>query len=364
MNPFFGISPVDGSEYLTSRCSLNRAVLQKLPVRGIEDGIEGRAFKDIFSTPLLVREIQDRARDYGVDISSYDEHMLPHFLNMAMESDSARERTMAQRVVEKFGNRLGILLLALRQGDPENRRARADWNDACWDCWHDLSTLILTGGLASSMLGRRFKEQIQYVFDCAGEQPYHIRLFDNGAYLGVMGVAQRLLPDGETGVVFDFGHTNFKRAVVTKSGGVITGFSPMDTKKSKYMRSRFDSEAEHRAYAMDLHRYIVNTIVTSFKEAQVVHRELSDRVIISIASYTYSGILDAGRGGYAKLCKLGENYASILGEDISSELHRELRVRLIHDGTATALYFSDVPDSVCITLGTGFGVGFPQIRLN
>lgn len=362
-NPFLSTSEYDGSEYVTFRCSLNRAKLAKLPLRGIEDGIEGRYFSDIFSTPLIVEEIRRLSRSYGIDLSGYPDARLPMILNVALGSEDIRRHQLAERVIRKFGNRLGLLFLALRRGEGENRLARPDWDDSCWDYWHRVGTLILTGGLASSMLGRRLKEQVQYIFDLAGEKPYNIILYDNGAFLGVMGVAQRLMRDNSAALVCDLGHTNFKRALVRKANGVIEFFSPFESVPSQFMQSRFDSEAERLASARDLHQYVIRTLVSSYREASEV-TPLSDEILISIANYTYSGRLNSVRGGFAKLCALGtDHYAAILEEVLSGELRRSIRVRLVHDATATALYFADIPDAVCLTLGTAFGVGFPQIRL-
>ena len=362
-NPFIARSEYDGSEYVTLRCSLNRALLAKAPVDGIENGVEGKCFSDIFSTPLIVREIRRLSRFYNIDFSDIPDSRLPMVLDEALVSSEIRCNQLAERVIRKFGNRLGLLLLSLRTGLPENRLVRPDWDDDCWEFWRDVDTVILTGGLASSMLGRRFKEQVQYVFDMAGERPYNIRLFDNGAYLGVMGIAQRLMGDNSASLVFDLGHTNFKRALVRMSGGEISGFSPFESLPSMYMRSRFDSEQEEHDMALELHNYIVNTVVSTYREAVKV-TELSDRLLFSIANYTYSGVLNTERGGFAKLSVLGDNYAAALEEALSGELRREVEVRLVHDATATALYFADVPDSVCITLGTAFGVGFPEIKIN
>lgn len=361
-NPFFSISEVDQTEYLSSRCSLNRARMMKLPVYGIENSLEGKSFSEIFSTRLIVDEIRRISRYYAIDLSDISDHELPHVLDTALISDDIRYQQMAQRVVVKFGNRLGMLLLTLRTGLPENRAARDDWDDACWDYWHDIDTVILSGGLASSMLGRRFKEQIHYVFDYAGERSYHIKLFDNGAYLGVMGIAQRLMQDDTTCLVFDLGQTNFKRALVSKSEGQISAFSPMESLPSRFMQSRFDDEGDKLACAYDLHHFIVKTMIDSFRNVPD-GVTLSDHILISIANYTHSGILYSERGGYAKLSLLGENYARILEEELSGELRRDVKLSLIHDGTATALYFSDIPDAVSITLGTMFGVGFPEINI-
>ena len=360
LNPFLAISEYDGSEYVPYRCSLNRAVLAKLPIKGIEDEIEGRYFSDIFSTPLIVQEIRRLSRHYRIDLSAIPDARLPMILNDALVSDDIRYQQLGERVVRKFGNRLGLIFLALRMGEEENRLARPDWDDACWDYWHEVETLILTGGLASSMLGRRFKEQVHYIFDRIGEKPCHIRLYDNGAYLGVMGLAQRLMSDDETALVFDLGHTNTKRALVRKSGGEIAGFSAFESLPTKFMQSRFESDNEKFISALSLHNFIVKPIAATFREAP----EVSDRILISIANYTYSGRLNTIRGGYAKLSALGgDNYAAVLEETLSGELRRDIKVRLVHDATATALYFSDIPNAICLTLGTGFGISFPDIAI-
>ena len=362
-NPFIATSEYDGSEYVTDRCSLNRAVLSKLPLYGIDDEIEGKCFSDIFSTPLIVEEIRRLSRSYRIDLSDIPDARLPMVLNEALISEDIRYHQLAERVIKKFGNRLGMLFLALKRGEEENRLARPDWDESCWDYWHNVGTLILTGGLASSMLGRRFKEQVHYIFDMAGEKPYHIRLYDNGAYLGVMGIALRLMHGSSAALVFDLGHTNFKRALVRLNGGEIAGFSPFDSLPSRYMQSRFDSEQEKHAAAQQLNKYVIQTVVSTYREALQVTQP-SDEILISIANYTYSGRLNPIRGGFSKLCTLGtDHYASVLEEVLSGELRRDIRVRLVHDATATALYFSDVPDAVCLTLGTAFGIGFPGIKI-
>jgi hypothetical protein len=362
-NPFLSTSEYDGSEYVSFRSSLNRAVLAKLPIAGIEDDIEGKCFSDIFSTPLIVSEIRRLSRHYRIDFSDIPDARLPMILNDALVSDDVRLRQLGERVIRKFGNRLGLLFLALRMGEEENRLARPDWDDVCWDYWRSVETLILTGGLASSMLGRRFKEQVHYIFDRVGEKPYRIRLYDNGAYLGVMGLAQRLMRGDETALVFDLGHTNTKRALVRRSGGEIAGFSAFESLPSKFMQSRFDNEHEEYIAALSLHNYIVKTIAATYREAREV-TDVSERILISIANYTYSGRLNPFRGGYAKLSLLGDSYAAVLEETLSGELRRDVRVRLVHDATATALYFSDIPNAICLTLGTGFGVSFPEIAVN
>ena len=361
-NPFVSFSQIDQREYLTSRCSLNRAVLKKLPLRGIDDSIEGKRFKDIFSTPLVAEEVRAVSRRYEIDLGDTPEGELPKLVDEWLMSNNALKKQMAERVAKKFGLRLGLILLTLKKGERENRLARDDWDDECWEFWRDLETVILPGGLASGMLGRRFKEYIHYVFDIAGERCYDIRLFDNGSYIGMMGLAQRLVQDGEAALVLDLGHTRFKRGAARMADGEIAEFLPMDSRPSMYTADRFTNDRERFEAAMELHRHIVRTIESSWRAASR-HFDLSDTILVSIANYVNGGVLNSVRGGFAKLSVLAENYAQLLEEELSSELHCDLRVKLVHDSTASALYFDGVDNAVCITLGTAFGVGFPNIKI-
>ena len=362
MNPFLVRSEIDQTEYVTPRVSLNRAVMAKCPVAGIEEGLDGKRFKELFSPEAIVSEMRRVSRYYGIDYSHLPDFALPKELDKALKSEDVRYRQMAERVTTRFGNRLGLLLLTLKTGLPENRAARSDWDDSCWEYWKKLDTVILLGGLASSRLGRRLKERVQCVFDYAGVKPYNIVLFENGAYLGVMGLGQRLMKDESTSLIFDLGQTYFKRAVLKKSGGIISGINTLDSLPSRYMQIDFEDEGDKTAYAYDLHNYILNIITSTYKEA-AESAELSRHILISIANYTHSGMLNPIRGGYSKLSVLGKNYADLLNETLSGELRRDIEVKLVHDATATALYFSDIPNSVCLTLGKGFGIGFPEIKI-
>ncbi len=360
-NPFLSYLKEEKSEYLTPLCSLNKAVLEKLPLCCVDDDIQGKTFREIFSTQLIVDEIKTLAKSYTIDISEFDDYMLPKLLDRALISDDVKYNQLAHRVAVKFGDRLGMLLLALKLGEEENRKARPDWTDEHWKYWAELDTVIFVGGLASSMLGRKFKERIQHIFDIAKVKPYNIMLFDNATYVGVMGCA-RLMENNTTSLVFDFGHTNLKRCIIKKGVEEIREFTALDSVESKFVHSKLDDEDAWET-ALLLHKHLVKTIVDTYRK-YYDNFGLSREIIISIANYNAGGKLNSERGGYAKLTQLGNDYAKILIEDLSSELHRRIKVRLVHDGTANALYFNEVDNSVCISLGTAFGVGFTDIKIN
>lgn len=362
LNPFFSYLKEEKTQYLTPTCSLNKAVLAKLPLLGIDDSIVGKCFRDIFSTELIVAEIKALSKVYGVDISAYDDYMLPKMLDKALLSEDIKYNQMASRVAVKFGDRLGMLLLALRLGEEENRRARPDWTDEHWDYWAQLDTVVFVGGLASSMLGRRFKERIQHIFDAASVKPYNIMLFDNGTYVASMGGALCLMENDTTSLVFDLGHTNIKRCIIKKGDARILEFTALESLRSRYVHSTPQANEDVWETALMLHKYLVKSIADTYRRYYERY-DLSREIIISIANYNAGGVLNKERGGYAKLSELGQDYSKILSEDLSGALHKRVKVRLIHDGTANALYFSELENSVCISLGTSFGVGFTGITV-
>lgn len=362
LNPFIKINQHTGSQFVSSSCSLNRAIMAKTPIDGIDDSVEGKCFKDIFSTGLIVAEIKDMAGAYNIDLSGYKDAYLPQILDRYLVSNDIMKKELAHSVVNKFGKRLGMIFLALKKGERENRDARPEWSEEHWNYWKKLKTVILVGGLASGLTGRYFKENIFYVFDRANIEPYNIRLFDNATYVGVQGASEFLMDDDTISLVLDMGHTNIKRCIVRKENGRLTSFNSLESIPTPYMKADYSDDDEKFSDAIKLHKYIVNLIYSTYKNYNE-KLKLSDTVVISVANYNSKGILNAVHGGYAKLSMLGGDYEKLLSEDISSELHKKVDIRLVHDGTANALYFKNVKESVCISLGTAFGIGFPDIDI-
>lgn len=357
-NPFLLYSEIEKTEYLTRACSVNSVRIAKLPIKGIEDEIEGKRADEIFSARIISEDVRDSAERMKVDVSSYSFRDLPRFLSENMFSDDMLSRRLSQQLAQKYGNRLGLLLLTLKRGEEENRRARHDWSDEHWEYWKNIGTVILTGGLAGGMLGKRFKEQVQYVFDMAGERCYNIKLFENSSHIGSFGCAKLVPYDDKVFPVFDFGQTKLKRCIVTKRSSEISNISVLPSIPSVNMELDFSDSSENYSRALGLHRYLLNVLCDTCKEIPLEDGERGEAVI-SIANYVVGGTLNTYRGGYAKLSLLAHDYQSLLSDELSSRLHRPYRVHLVHDGTAIALNFSGQESTVCLSLGTAFGVGFP-----
>lgn len=361
-NPFISLDEKSNSQYLTENCSLNRMVVAKLPLKGIEDSLEGKTADKIFSTSVLIEEIIKNSGALSIDPIGTPRSKLPLLLEQRLADRDESVSSAAEALVKKFGYRLGLIFLTLKTAEQENRDARADWTERHWLYWSQIKTVILVGGLANGLLGMRLKEYALELFAAARIDPYDFILFENASFVGVMGCASKLSKPDCVAAVFDFGQTNIKRCIVKKVGGELAGIITLPSVESKYMKSGLSDRNEKRNMALSLHKYLINTVLETYREAEK-NDELSDEIIISIASYTVGGRLNDKRGGYAKLSLLCGNYAECLSEELSGRLKHKVRVRLIHDGTAVALYFSGYRDAVCITMGTGFGVGFPDISI-
>ena len=361
-NPFLNRA-ADGSDYLTPSSSINRVRLAKLPVYGVDDEIEGLTVKEFFSAKLIRKEIKKNADALHIDLDC-DEKKLPRRLAQKSEDESdVSGSRLATDIIRKFGGRLGLLLLALKLGESENRAARADWTDAHWEYLAGIEDIVLVGGLASGRFGEIMKARVNEVFALKGVRPYNILLYNNASQVAVLGCASCIKERDGAFVVMDFGQTGIKRSCVIKSGGEIAKVKTFETLPSILMEWETPDCEERLRQAKELHGYLTDAVGRTFDEAKLAAKaEPGGEVVISVASYTVNGALDESRGGYAKLCALGKNYAELLSEELSGRLRRSVSVRLIHDGTAVALNFRDRKNTLCLSVGSYFGVGFPDTR--
>lgn len=355
-NPFIKISPC-GRQYIDSACSINRVPLAKLPLYGVEDSIEGKTVADIFSTGVITEDIKQNAETLEIDLKSFSERSLIfEFVRKIGEGNEA-----AIAMMKKYGRRLGMIFLTLKTGLRENRTARSDWSNECWEYWNGIERIILVGGLTSGALGAILKAEALSVFEKAGVKPYDFMLFDNASYVGIMGGASQIEQKDGTFIIFDFGQTNLKRSVVRKRGGEIIEAKMLESFPSKFMQTMKSSDSAALEEARKLDLYLKRCICETIDYVGPSEK-IGDEIIISIANYVCDGCLNGERGGYAKLRSLCDNYGEYLENELSGILRKRVSVRLIHDSTAAALYFSDYKSSVCITIGTAFGIGFPEIQ--
>ena len=383
-NPFISTTDND-REYLTSNCSLNKVRLAKLPLYGIEDYMEGKLMSELFGAGIIIDEIESNAGSLGINLSDYKRMDLPKIIDVKIDEGNEE----AIRIARKYGNRLGMFLLVLKTGLPENRAAREDWEDVHWEYWANINTIFLAGGLASGRMGEYMLMVVKELFEKANVPMYNIIRNTNSSEMGAKGCLTMLEDDNDVHILFDFGQTKIKRLIAVRRYdnsydegpesdyytysygskkyigdyfGEEYSLIKLPSKKSINMGWYIEDENERRRQAEELHNYIVESIVETYYEA-LQYGAIRWEIVISIASYVMDGKIHDARSGYAKLCTLSHNYAGYLAKDLEKRLNRGIIIKLVHDGTAAALYYKGVKNSVCITAGTAFGVGFPEIIL-
>lgn len=357
-NPFIFYSGLNQKPYLTPLCSVNKLKIAKAPTESTRR-FEGKTASELMGAAAVCRYIEDECRLCGIDgFTGYETLSLPRFLSDGCVSGDEKLRAFCQRVADDIGERLAAILLTLKTALPENRAARPDWGDEHWRYLQNAKRFILTGGLTAGHLGERFKKKIFQVFAEAGAAPYEISVFENSSLTGVMGGARLLSQKNCTAAVLDCGQTGIKRCVFRLENGEIVSQLPLESLPSRHMQLPGSPLGLDRDEAIKLHRLLIGAVCSVCREA-MRFPDFTNEIIISIANYVEGGcIINPTRGGYAKLSLLSDNYAELLETEISAVVRTPLKVTLVHDATAVAAYFREEKGCVCLTLGTGFGIGF------
>ena len=257
-NPF--ISKTEhNSEYLTANCSLNKVTFAKLPLSGIADDMEGKRMGELFGAGIIMDEIERNAAALGIDLLNYQKTDLPKLLDEKIDAGNEE----ALRIARKYGNRLGMLLLLLKTGLPENRAAREDWGDEHWAYWANVETIFLVGGIANGRMCDYMLEVVRELFEKANVPMYNIVRDSNSSEIGARGCLTQLEGDEDVHLLFDFGQTSMKRLIAVRhSQEEEYSLIKLPAKKSIHMDWYVEDEVERRRQAEELHRYITNALFT------------------------------------------------------------------------------------------------------
>ncbi len=345
---------------LGTNASINKLIIAKMPECSVTQTLTGKSAQEIFSTDLLIQEIKNSANQLRIDISSLEEKSLPLYLESCLESEDFNVRAAAHSIMKLFGERLAVILLCLKEGSPENRKARSDWTDEEWDYWHSLQHVILVGGLASPPLGEQLKYYVERVFLSSGKHPYTIILGRDSTYAGLRGCTTYLeeIPPYQVNLIFDYGQSFIKRSYAVMDGKKVRDIVILGKTLSKHVEWDIQDADLEKEEALALNRYFLETITRTVHEVENRGLIIHPHIILSIANYVKNGVI-ANRGGYGKLRLIAPNYAEYLSQQLMGNLCRNYSFTMLHDGTAMAAGYADYANSVCISLGTAFGVGFP-----
>jgi len=344
-------NPFLKDEYLLPDISLNKMPLVNIPNIIEINEIENKTAYEIFSAEQIINEIKIYADDLKINLLEIEERDLPIQLNCCLESNDEKVKKTSEIIAEKFGRRLGIILYVLKRGKINHKFERDDWDEERFKYWENLENVVLTGGLSTGLLGKIFKNNIYKIFKELNLNPYNIHLSKNSQNLGLSGVSMYIKENSKANLVFDFGQSFIKRGIAHFNKDFLEKITHLEKKRSKYLQSNFDE--------VQLDKYFQKVIIDSYIESKEKNLDIGNEIAISIANY----IIDKNffhRGGYSKLGKMSNDYEKYLSEEIYKKTHKEFNFKLVHDGTAIAANFKNLNNSVSISLGTGFGIGFPN----
>ena len=168
-NPFLvKYNQRDDYYHIDENASINKLVLAKLPIEGIEDELKGEKAGYIFNAKNILKDIKDKHRELKLNLDNVsDFDLMKEAADRFMDEDE-NVRNAALDIAKKYGYRLGLILLTLKTGLKENKEARDDWQDKHWEYWAGLDRVILAGGLTHTVFGEKLKTYANEIFEMAG----------------------------------------------------------------------------------------------------------------------------------------------------------------------------------------------------
>lgn len=324
-------------EYPTPENSLNRVTIVDLPGLQLPHRLKNTSGYDLVSTAALDNLL--------TETPFYSEDQQPVETRERFFAALRQGELAAEIVAQQMGRQLGWLLVTLKCGDTINRYARAEWSEAHWRFWQGVQQFILGGGLAQERMGEIMALEAQQIIynadlDCS------VDVAVSPQYLPLLGAA-RYVTSADSAFVFDLGGTYIKRGRATYHKLQLTALEILPLVPTMWKTT-------------DTPDQILRDVCTII--AQTHGTKTSGNLIpISIASYVdrtgqpLSGVL-------SRLLALSSDVPGLLSETISNRLDSPTQVRLIHDGTAAASFYSLQPNAAVVMMGTALGVGFPVER--
>jgi hypothetical protein len=257
----------------------------------------------------------------------------------------------AQTIAEEYGLKLALILLTLLRGDPINRVVRPGWRAEHWAFWAQICTIYTGGGLMAGHLGPIAAATAQDFIRRHGFPHVTVQVPPHAGELPLYGAARLAPPEGRT-LVFDFGQTAVKRAIIHQ-----THLIPLPTLPADCPDLSFSHDPVHAAYTRD---HLLTIVADTWQAAAATDSYLADTAVIVLACYLLDGHpRPEDWGCYGRLQLLAPHLQSYLSQQISQRLGRPIQAHLLHDGQAAALPFAGQPYTAVLTFGTALGIGFP-----
>ena len=326
--------------HLTPAASLNRVRLASGPELSLPPHLEGKAAGDVLRAEAVRVLIRAAAERHGLAPPSTTS--ISGLIYRWLESKDADERLVAREVVLEHGLRVASLIAVLKHGEPSARAARREWDYSYWRHWSAIESVFLCGGLATAQLTRATEAALHtFAVQC------RVLTAPHALVAPLIGVARTVGLKVGTAFVFDFGGTWVKRAIARYED---TGLESLE------LLAALPSPQGSRGRSPQT---VAGLIANTIDAASGGSGQLTE-VAVSLASYVRDNHpLEPPAGGYVDVTGI-ENLGAWLSREVTQRTGRPARVRLVHDGTASALSVSPAENTAAITLGTYLGVGFAR----
>jgi len=338
--------------------SLNRVLIADLPNLPLPGDVKGKTAYELVSAKCFTQMIRERSDVLGLD-SSQSDHALRLEFESCLGSRKPSTHDAAVEIVRILGRNLGYVLLTLKRGDPINRAARPEWSESHWQHWSGIKRVWLGGGLVSGNVGAELVWHASRVMREGDVADLVLRVSPFGVVLPLIGAARHVPPGSDAAVVLDFGSTMIKRALVSFEDDRLIRACRLPSRQVSWASVGSLDEATPQA-VQDLISDMASIIAETWTQGQMTGQSLAGTIPMCIAAYVQGGNpMHAQAGTYMQTNLVADNLEDALGQMVSDQLGKPIRVELLHDGTAAAAVYSGEPHSAVITLGTALGIGFP-----
>lgn len=327
---------------------------QILPIASLNSVyVDDKLADQTFRPSLIVAEILKHKDELGLSNIS-DDQRVSYMFNELLNSDLDSIRSKATEIAEMFGKSLARFLSTLFKPSELSLKNRTSWTNEHWDFWKSINNVYLVGGLTSPILTQIFYNEVEKLFKEKQIINKRITFIEGSSNLGTHGLAS-IVEDGDY-LLFDFGQTNIKRGRHYKKDKKVVIDTILPSIPSDFLFYKTKNKEEVKEISKKLHNYILETIIKTYK--QVAYK--GNNIYMSIANYVFDGKIYLARGGYGKLAYLADNYESYLALELKKRLNKDINIKLFHDTSAMALMFKEEKNTAVISLGTAFGIAFPE----
>ena len=190
--------------------SINHVRVARLPAVVMDESLVGRSGYELLSTQFLLEKVHRHI--VGLRMPRQVMDVLPAF-NDCFTHDDPIARISAKQIAVQYGRSLATILLTLKEGHPDNRAARLEWDDSHWAYWRTVKKVWLGGGLMAGKLAPFALDEARRLIAMAGHPDFDIDITTNPGSMTLIGAATAVSPDTNIALLFDFGETRIKRGV-------------------------------------------------------------------------------------------------------------------------------------------------------